>query len=100
MRAELQPNVDAEISDCIDGRRKLDRLAHTSAPMLRSARFTRQAVAGDGAEERDGCRPRREIGKRVLQRLGGRLHHRVMEWMIDAHQPREDTLRLQFGEYR
>ena len=43
---------------------------------------------------------RHEIGERFLEFLGGRLHQRMMEGMIDADEPREDALRLQLGEHR
>ena len=64
------------------------------------AGFTRAPVTGDGAKKGHRVRLRLEIGERFPQRLGGRLHERMVERMINAHEPGEDTLRLEFGKHR
>src|SRR5262249_33023433 len=99
MRAELQPDVDTKISNRVNRRRKLDRLPHAATPMLRAACFASEAIASDRAEEWDGFGLRCEIGKRILKRFRRRLHHRVMERVIDAHHSDEHPLRLEFGKH-
>src|SRR5947208_3147507 len=93
MRAELEPNVDTEICNRVDCGRELHRLPDAAAPVSCTTRFTGNATAGDGTEQRNGLRIRRQISKRLLERLGSRLHHLVMKWMVDAHESREDALK-------
>src|SRR5438270_10168263 len=100
MRAELQPNVHAKLGDCVDRRRKLDRLPDSASPMRRITRIAVETAARNRAEEWDVFRLRSKIGQRILERIRRRLHHRMMEWMIDPHESREHALRFQFGEHR
>src|SRR5690348_14211127 len=100
MRSELKPNVHAEISNGVDCRSKLDRLADAASPMLSTASFAGKTISSNCAEEWDAFRLWSQIGQRVFQRFRCRLHHWVMKRVIDTDHPGEHTLRLQFGQHR
>src|SRR5437016_14444536 len=92
MRAELQPNIHAELGDCVDRWRELDRLPDSASPVRRITRIAVETGARNRAEERDVFRLRRKIDERILERIRRRLHHRMMERMIDPHESREHAL--------
>src|SRR4051794_24038465 len=98
VRAELQPDVHTKLGDGIDCRRELDRLPDSASPMRSVARIPVETVAGDGAKERNFFGLRRQVGKRIFKCVRSRLHHRVMERMIDPDKSCEDALRLEVGE--
>src|SRR5947209_20494836 len=98
MRAELEPNIDTEIGNRIDGWRELNRLPDSARPMGRVTCVAVETIARDGAEERDGFRLRGKVGQRIFERVSCRLHHRVMKRMIDSNKPRKNALGFELGE--
>src|SRR5256714_11893409 len=100
MRAELQPNVHAELGDGVDRRRELHRLPNSASPVRRITPIAVETAARNRAEKWDVLRLRRKIDQRILERIRRRLHHRMMKRMIDPHESCEHTLRFQFGEHR
>src|SRR4051812_23919565 len=98
MGAKLQPNVDAEVGNRINGRRELNRLPDPPRPVGRVTSVSVEAVASDGAEERNRFRLRGKVGQRILERVRRRLHHRVMKWMIDSNEPCKNALGFELSE--
>ncbi len=64
MRADFQPHIHAEVGERIDRRDKLHGLPDAAAPVGGGAVVPGAALAGHGAEERNGLRLRRR-GRRV-----------------------------------
>src|SRR4051812_45428771 len=99
MRTELQPDVHTKVSNRIDGGRELNRLPDSASPMRRVTSITVETVASNRTEQRNGFRLWCKISQCMLERVGGRLHHRVMKRMIHSDEPGEDTLRLKLCEH-
>ena len=64
------------------------------------AGFAGTSFAAHRAEKRNRFGFRLEIGERRFQCRRRRLHHRMMKWMIDAHETRERALRFELGRHR
>ena len=100
MAADFEPHID------VLGRHRLDRgdelhgLADARAPVGGGAILAGAAFAGHGAEERDRLLARAQIRKRGGERVGRRLHQRVVERVLHAHEAVENLALLEFGRHR
>ena len=74
MRAEFEPDIDAEIRECVYRWREPHRLANAASPVSGITGFAGQPPAGHGTEKRNCFGLRFQIGKRGFQRLGRRMH--------------------------